>query len=326
MDEISSNRNTSKVDLKTSLGPRFALVNPVMNASGVGGFSTELSGYLDLRELGAFVTKSLATFETKGNPAPRVSGAGSAMINSVGLTGPGIKKWRENHLAKLDRGGVTTVVSIWGRSIDDYQNAIQDIDGVDGVVKAIEINVSCPNIEDRNRMFAHSTKAVAEVLDATEGANLPRFIKLSPNTHLLGEIVDVAVEKGVDGVVLINTVMGMAIDYKTLLPSLGAKGGGLSGPAVHQVALRAIYETYARYPNLPIIGVGGVSNARDVVALAAAGASAIEIGTASFVDPKIFSKVLTQLPIEMKEIGFVRFRDLVGASHRGGIAALKLEY
>ncbi|MDA8025827.1 MAG: dihydroorotate dehydrogenase [Actinomycetota bacterium] len=321
---MASNQSGNSVDLETSLGPRFNLLNPVLNASGVGGFSTELSGYLDLRNLGAFVTKSLATFETKGNPAPRVSGAGSAMINSVGLTGPGVKRWRESHLPRLEKSGVTTVVSIWGRSVEDYRSAIEDLNGVGDVVRAIEVNVSCPNIEDRNRMFAHSPEAVAEVLDATRGALLPRFIKLSPNTHLLNEIVDVAVSTGVDGVVLINTVMGLAIDRKTLLPSLGAKGGGLSGPAVHQVAVRAIYETYARHPNLPIIGVGGVSSARDLIALASAGASAIEIGTASFVDPKVFSRVIAELPAEMLKLGFSTFRDLVGVGHRGGISAVKL--
>lgn len=322
---MSKKQNLYTEDLSTSLGSGFFLANPLMNASGVGGFSTELSGYLDLSSMGAFVTKSLASFETKGNAAPRVSGASAAMINSVGLTGPGLKRWREFHLPKLEEGAIPTVVSIWGRSFDDYASAIEELSGVSDVVKAVEVNVSCPNIEDRNKMFAHSTEAVATVLEATRASVLPRYIKLSPNTHLLGEIIDTAVDKGVDGVVLINTVMGLAIDHKTLLPSLGARGGGLSGPAVHQVALRAVYETYARHPNLPIIGVGGVSTVRELVALAASGASAIQIGTASFVDPKVFVRVLSQLPQELQRLGFHRFRDLVGAAHRGGIAALKLE-
>ncbi|MDA8195949.1 MAG: dihydroorotate dehydrogenase [Actinomycetota bacterium] len=322
---MSKVRVGDSVNLETSLGPKLLLSNPIMNASGVGGFSTELSGYVDQTSLGAFVTKSLAVFETKGNPAPRVSGAGAAMINSVGLTGPGIRRWREVHLPNLERERVSTVVSIWGRSIDDYRKAIDELVGVSDVVKAIEVNVSCPNIEDRNKMFAHSTEAVAEVLRATRGIGLPRYVKLSPNTHLLEEIIDTSAVEGADGVVLINTVMGLEIDYQTLLPSLGAKGGGLSGPAVHQVALRAIYEAYSRHPNLPIIGVGGVSSARAVIELAAAGASAIQIGTASFVDPKVFSKVLSELPIEMGRLGFTRFRDLVGASHRGGVAALRVD-
>ncbi|WP_052605990.1 MULTISPECIES: hypothetical protein [Acidithrix] len=299
------------------------LKTPVMNASGVGGFSNELHGYVNMAEMGAFVTKSLAPFETKGNPAPRVVGANAAMLNSVGLTGPGIEFWRENLLAKLVKINVPTIVSIWGRTIDDYARAAALLQGVDPIVVGVEVNVSCPNIEDKNKMFAHSVTSVGEILDATKELSLPRLIKLSPSTHLLGEILEVVDASSASGVVLTNTALGLSLDMGNLLPSLGARGGGLSGPALHQIALRAIYDSYRALPNLPIVGVGGVSNARGAIEMLAAGARVIQIGTASFVEPRVISKVIQDLPKEIEKLGFSAVSDLVGAAHRGGAAATR---
>ena len=311
------------VALSTRLGSRVDLANPVMTAAGVAGFSTELAGYFDIAALGAFVTKSLAHFETRGNPAPRVVGAGAAMLNSVGLTGPGIAAWRESDARLLERSKVKTIVSIWGRTIADYRRAIVELQGCGDFVVGVEINVSCPNLEDRNKMFAHSVSAVREIMDATSLSLWPRFVKLSPNTHLLAEVIDACRTGGADGVVLINTAMGLSLDRDLLAPSLGAKGGGMSGPALRAIAVRAIYESYANWPDLPIVGVGGIATSADAVEAIAAGASAIQVGTASFVEPRAAMKVLASLPSAIEKLGFSSISQLVGAAHRGGIAATK---
>ncbi|MDA8116508.1 MAG: dihydroorotate dehydrogenase [Actinomycetota bacterium] len=309
------------IELASSLGDRVVLNNPVMTASGTAGFSTELDGYFEMRRLGAFVTKSLAHFATEGNPSPRAAGAGPAMLNSVGLAGPGIGVWRSEHAPRLAKLGVPTFVSIWGRTVADYQRAVEELSGLGNFAIGIEINVSCPNIEDRGKMFAHSPQVVAEVMDATAAAGLPRTVKLSPNTHLILEVAEAARSKGAAAAVLVNTAMGMGMDSGLLVPTLGAKGGGVSGPALHPIALRAVYECHAAFPDFPIVGVGGVSTAREAVAMIAAGASAVQVGTASFVEPRAASRIITELPSLMERLGFSRVSDLVGAAHRGGIAA-----
>lgn len=297
--------------------------NPVMTASGVAGFSTELGGYFDMTALGAFVTKSLSHFETAGNRAPRAVGAGSAMLNSVGLAGRGIAHWRQYHAPRLERAKVKTIVSIWGRTVDDYRRAIAELEGCGEFVIGVEVNVSCPNLEDRNKMFAHSVSAVTEIMDATSASPWPRLVKLSPNTHLLSEVIDACRSNGAEGVVLINTAMGMSLDRELLAPSLGAGGGGVSGPALHAISIRAIYESYANWPDLPIVGVGGISSGLDAVEAIAAGASAIQVGTASFVEPRAAIRILDALPSVISKLGFASVTDLVGAAHRGGIAATK---
>ena len=309
------------VELSAKLGDIITMSAPVMNASGVAGFSTEVSGYYDQKKLGAFVTKSLAHFATLGNPAPRVVGVGSAMLNSVGLTGPGIQSWLATHAVSLAKLDIPTFVSIWGRTVQDYARAIDELSSVGDFVKAIEINVSCPNVEDAMAMFGHSVASVVEILQATSNSKWPRFVKLSPNTHLLSEIISACEANGAAGVVLINTVFGLGLNRRLLLANLGARGGGLSGPAIHQMAIRAIYDAYSAFPNFPIIGVGGISTAFDAIEAFAAGASAIQVGTASFVDPSAPMRILTDLPKAMKSLGFERISDLVGAAHRGGIAA-----
>ena len=311
-------------DTSTRLGTLVDLVNPVMTASGTAGFSTELAGYFDMSLLGAFVTKSLAHFDTKGNAAPRVVGANSAMLNSVGLTGPGIAMWRATHAPRLEKSNIATIVSIWGRSVGDYGRAIDELDGVGSFVLGLELNVSCPNIEDSNKMFAHSLESLAEIMDATAHCRLPRFVKLSPNTHILMEAIEVVKSRGASGVVLVNTAMGLWLDPTLLVPSLGAKGGGMSGPSLAPIALRAIYDCHANFADLPIIGVGGISTTQGAIAALAAGASAIQIGTASFVDPRVAAKIARELPLEIAKAGFASVGDLVGAAHRGGIASTRI--
>ena len=276
------------------------LPNPVLTASGTSGHGTELSDYGVLRELGAVVVKSLSVEPWPGNPAPRVHEVvGASMLNSVGLQGPGLTAWTESELPRLSEAAARVVVSVWGRTVSDYARAAETVGAVaasprGACIVALEVNVSCPNVEDRARLFAHSAEATAQVMAATE-CGVPRWAKLSPNVPDLVEIATGALEGGADGLTLVNTLLGMALDVESGRPVLGAGGGGVSGPAVHPVAVRAVWECRAAFPDAPIVGVGGVSCGRDAVELLRAGADAVQVGTAIFRDPRAPWKVLRQL-------------------------------
>ncbi len=279
------------------------LDNPVMTASGTSGHGAELAEYGALDGLGAVVVKSLSVEAWPGNPAPRVHEVGAGMLNSVGLQGPGLRAWLADDLPVLHAAGARVVVSIWGRTVSDYARAAElvaaaatrggDTDPGASIV-ALEVNVSCPNVEDRARMFAHSADATSRVMAAT-ACGLPRWAKLSPNVPDVVEIASGAVEGGADGLTLVNTLLGLALDTESGRPVLGAGGGGLSGGAVHPVAVRAVWECRAVFPAVPIVGVGGVATGRDAVELLQAGADAVQVGTATFRDPRAPWKVLRQL-------------------------------
>jgi dihydroorotate dehydrogenase (NAD+) catalytic subunit len=275
------------------------LANPVMTASGTSGHGSELAEYGELADLGAVVVKSLSAEPWPGNPAPRVHEVGGGMLNSVGLQGPGLAAWSSADLPALAASGARVVVSIWGRSVADYARAAElaaaAAASADGAcIVAVEVNVSCPNVEDRSRMFAHSAEATARVMAATE-CGLPRWAKLSPNVPDLVEIAAGALEAGAHGLTLVNTLLGLALDTETGRPLLGAGGGGLSGPAVHPVAVRAVWECRAAFPDAAIVGVGGVTSGVDAIELLQAGADAVQVGTATFRDPRAPWKVLRQL-------------------------------
>ncbi len=275
------------------------LANPIMTASGTSGHGTELAEYGALAELGAVVVKSLAVDPWPGNPAPRVHEVGANMLNSVGLQGPGLADWSRDDLPALAASGARVVVSIWGRTVEDYARAAERVtaaasSGPGACIVALEVNVSCPNVEDRSRMFAHSADATARVMAATE-CGLPRWAKLSPNVPDLVEIAAGALEAGAHGLTLVNTLLGLALDTETGRPRLGAGGGGLSGAAVHPVAVRAVWECRAAFPDVAIVGVGGVARGVDAVELLQAGADAVQVGTATFRDPRAPWKVLRQL-------------------------------
>ena len=284
--------------LATEVGA-VALPNPVLTASGTSGHGTELAEYGALAELGAVVVKSLSVEPWPGNPAPRVHEVGPSMLNSVGLQGPGLAAWIASDLPALAETGARVVVSVWGRSVGDYARAAEMVaaarEGPAGsCIVALEVNVSCPNVEDRSRMFAHSAEATARVMAATSCA-LPRWAKLSPNVPDIAEIAAGAVDGGADGLTLVNTLLGLALDAESGRPVLGAGGGGLSGAAVHPVAVRAVWECRAAFPDLPIVGVGGVSSGRDAIELLHAGADAVQVGTATFRDPRAPWKVLREV-------------------------------
>jgi dihydroorotate dehydrogenase (NAD+) catalytic subunit len=267
------------------------LRNPVLAASGTAGHGAELGAYVDLASLGGVVVKSLSSAPWAGNPAPRLHGAGAAMINSVGLQGPGAAAWVERDLPPLRRSGATVVASIWGRTVAEYGEAAALLAGVAGIA-ALEVNLSCPNLEGGRHLFAHDPAATAAALDAAAVAGLPRWAKLSPNTDRLVEVAAAAREAGAEAVVVANTVLGMVIDVERFSPVLANGGGGLSGPAVHGVAVRAVWDVHESHPDLPIVGVGGVRDGATAVELIQAGASAVEVGTATLLDPRATAKVL----------------------------------
>ncbi|HEX3460486.1 MAG TPA: dihydroorotate dehydrogenase, partial [Acidimicrobiales bacterium] len=292
-----------------------ALPNPVMTASGTAGHADELESYFPLSTLGAVVVKSISPEPWPGNPAPRVHQTPSGMLNSVGLQGPGVEGWIEDDLPRLVATGARVVVSIWGQRVADYAQAASRLSNVEGLT-AIEVNVSCPNVEDRRRMFAHSPKATAEVLAAVHQVNpLPLWAKLSPNVADLAEVAGAAMGAGAEAVTLINTVLAMTIDVEARRPLLGAGGGGLSGAAIHPVAVRAVYDVRAALPDVPIIGVGGVMSGADAIELMMAGANAVQVGTATFRDPRAPRRILEEMELWCARRGVRAIGDLIGAAH-----------
>ena len=301
------------VDLAVRVGS-VELPNPVMTASGTAGHADELAAYFDLSELGAVVVKSLSAEPWAGNAAPRVHESGVGMLNSVGLQNPGVETWLERDLPRLEARGARVVASIWGFTVESYDKAAAMLAEASDAVVAVEVNVSCPNVEDRRQMFAHSPSATAEAVDAAAACRRSRWAKLSPNVTDLTEIAGAALGAGAEALTLINTVMGMAIDPESGEPRLGAGGGGLSGPAIKPVAVRAVYECRAAFPQAAIVGVGGISTAPDAVELLRAGAHAVQVGTATFADPRAPRRVLRDLERWCRAHDIRRVADLTGGS------------
>ena len=304
------------VDLTTTIGS-VTLPNPVMTASGTAGHGTELGAYVDLASLGAVVVKSLAAYPWDGNPALRTHGTHGGMINSVGLQGPGVEAWRREQLPKLVDAGARVVASIWGRSIDDYRRAAEQLAGCPSEVVAVEINLSCPNTEAGGELLAHDPEASAATVEAVGAAGLPRWAKLSPNTSRVAEVAAAVHAAGAEAVTLVNTLLGMAIDPITGAYRLGSgeRGGGVSGPAIHPIAVRIVHDVHRALPDLPIVGVGGIASGEDAIEMLRAGATAVQVGTASFADPRATATVLAELAELAERIGVPRIADLTGAVH-----------
>jgi dihydroorotate dehydrogenase (NAD+) catalytic subunit len=304
------------VDLEAHLGP-LRLPNPLVAASGTFGHGTELARLCPPDRLGAVTTKSLAAFPWPGNPPPRLHpAAGGGMLNSVGLAGPGVAAWLADGLPALVAAGARIVVSIWGRSREEFAEVAAALCPAADRLVAVEVNVSCPNLEDRSRMFAHSATATAAVTRTVleAGPGLPVFVKLSPNTAELVEIAGAALAAGATGLTLTNTLLAAAIDPVTRRPVLGAGTGGLSGPPLHPVAVRAVLECASAHPGVPIIGTGGVRTGRDAVEMLLAGAAAVGVGTATFAEPRAMLRILSELERFCVRHGVRRVRDLVGAA------------
>lgn len=286
-----------------------------MTASGTAGHGAELGAYFDLAELGSLVVKSLSVMEWPGNPAPRVVQLPGAMMNSVGLQGPGVQGWIDGDLPALRKTGARVVVSIWGRTVDEYAEAAEVLVPVQDELTAVELNVSCPNLKDGKKMFAHSCEGAASVVAATDALTVPRWAKLSPTVTNITEIAGAAAEAGADAVTLTNTLIGLVLDPKTGAPVLGGGGGGVSGPAIRPVALRAVFDVASAYPELPIVGVGGIATAEDAVQYLRAGASAVQVGTANFADPRATMRIKDSLTGWCAENGVRRVAELIGTAH-----------
>jgi dihydroorotate dehydrogenase (NAD+) catalytic subunit len=291
------------VETVTSVG-RVTLPNPILTASGTAGLGIELAPFFPLSELGATVVKSLSTDPWAGNPPPRLHPLPAGMLNSVGLQNPGVAAWCRTHLPALAAAGARVVVSIWASSVEGYRTAASAVATAaatpDGrAIVAVEANISCPNVEDRQRMFAHSEAGAAAAIGAAIAGlgpgGLPLWAKLSPNVTDLPAIAGASLDAGADALTLVNTLMGLALDPVTGRPRLGQGGGGLSGPALHPVAVRAVHDCRRAFPHAAIVGVGGVASGEDAAELLAAGADAVEVGTATFADPRAPRRVLADL-------------------------------
>lgn len=291
------------------------LSSPIMTASGTAGYGTELAAYVDLASLGAVVVKSLSADPWPGNPAPRVHETASGMINSVGLQGPGVEKWLVDELPALLATGARVVASIWGTTSDDYARAAALMADAPAGVVAVEVNLSCPNHHDRDQMFAHAPATTAEAIEVSKVCGRPMWAKLSPNVTDLASIAGAAHDAGAEAVTLVNTVMGMVIDTETRRPLLGGGGGGLSGPAIHPVAVRAVYDVRAAHPDLPIVGVGGVATGADAAELMLAGAQAVQVGTATFADPRAVGRIDQELTDWCTEHRVNDVTDIIGGAH-----------
>jgi dihydroorotate dehydrogenase (NAD+) catalytic subunit len=313
------------VDMSVTLG-EVDLPNPLMTASGCAANGKELHRFFDVCTLGAFVTKSVMAAPRSGRGTPRMSETASGMLNSIGLQGPGIHAFAENDLAWLKSVGARVLVSIAGGSSAEFADvaAVLRQSAAFDCVVGVEVNISCPNVANRGLVFAidplASAKVVALVREQLPG-DVPVFAKLSPDVTDIVAIASACVKAGADGLTMINTLLGMAIDTDRMRPHLGGVTGGLSGPGIRPVAVRAIWQVRSamaegRFRTVPILGVGGVRTGRDALELVAAGASAIQVGTATFNDPNAPVRVLHQLEELLAQKGFDRFTQAVGAAHR----------
>ncbi len=297
------------LDLKVDLG-RLSLSSPVLTASGTYGHGDEVARLGDPGRLGAITAKSVSPEPWAGKPAPRLHMTPSGMVNAVGLQGPGMDAWLAHDLPALRASGARVIASVWGHTVDDFAHATEMLDGAD--VLAVEVNASCPNLHAD--IWAHDARATGEVVRAVRGATtLPVFAKLSPNVTDLTEIARAAVDAGADGLTLVNTVLALVIDAETRRPVLGGGGGGLSGPAIKPIALRAVRTVTNALPDVPVIGTGGVQTGVDAVEMLLAGASAVAVGTANFRDPRAPYRVLDELVDWCARHDVVRVRDLTGA-------------
>lgn len=286
--------------------------NPVTVASGTFGYGTEYAPYLDCSELGAIVTKAVTLEARAGNPPPRVRETPAGMLNAIGLQNPGVEVFVADKLPLLREFGVPVIVNISGRSVTEFvalTERLSDADGVD----ALEVNISCPNVEDEGMFFGTDCAMTGELVGSVVAASaLPVIVKLSPNVTDIVEIAQAAADAGTDALSLINTLLGMSIDVATRRPHLGNVTGGLSGPAIRPVAVRMVHEV-SRAVDLPLIGMGGIMTATDAVEFLLAGATAVAVGTANFVEPSSAAQVIDGIRDYCVAHDVARVTDLVGA-------------
>lgn len=305
------------VDMSTTLGNAW-FPSPIFTASGCASSGKELAQFFPLKDIGAVVTKSVMTKPRHGRPTPRMAETPSGMLNSIGLQGPGIDAFLAQDVPWLLEEKARVIVSIAGETIEEYSTLARKLRSVSGL-SAVEVNISCPNVENRGLVFACDPDASRRVIDGvrkTIGGELPIIAKLSPDVTDLPAIAKGVVEAGADALALINTVLGMVINIDSMKPHLGGKTGGLSGPAIKPIAVRAIYQVHAALPSVPILGMGGVSSGRDALELILAGASGVSVGTASFGNPSAIINVRDELRELLAMKGFATLSQAIGYAHR----------
>ena len=308
------------VDMSTSLG-RLDFISPVFTASGCAAAGKELDQFIDITTIGAVVTKSVMLNPRSGRATPRMAETPSGMLNGIGLQGPGIDDFIQNDLSWLSQKGVKTIVSIAGNNVAEFGKVADKLRDIPGVI-AIEVNISCPNVENRGQVFACDPYAAADVMNNVRrnvSASIPLFAKLSPDVTDITEIAKSVVKAGADGLSVINTLLGMVIDTDTLRPLLSGKTGGLSGPAIRPVAVRCVYQIRKALPNVPIIGMGGIRNGRDAIEFFAAGANAISVGTTVFNDPEACVRIHDETAEILQEKGIRSLSEIISAAHREDI-------
>ncbi|MET3698050.1 dihydroorotate oxidase B catalytic subunit [Bacillus oleivorans] len=294
--------------------PGLDLKNPIMPASGCFGFGREYSRFYDLSLLGAIMIKATTPEARFGNPTPRVAETASGMLNAIGLQNPGLKKVCTEELPWLSQYDVPIIANVAGATMEDYVQVAEKIGLVENV-KALELNISCPNVKHGGIAFGSNPETAYELTQKVkEVSNVPVYVKLSPNVTDIVTMAKAIEAAGADGITMINTLIGMRIDTVTGKPIIQNGTGGLSGPAIKPVAIRMVYDV-SKNVNIPIIGMGGVQTADDVIEFLYAGASAVAVGTANFVDPFICKKLIEELPERLHQLGFSSIEECIGRSH-----------
>ena len=304
-----------EVNTKVTLSG-LTLDNPVIPASGTFGFGKEYVDFYDINILGSISIKGTTVQRRKGNPQPRIAECYAGLINSVGLENPGMENVIQKELKDLEKIYRKPVIAnISGFSVEEYVTLAREMDKVDNV-GIIEVNISCPNVDHGGLAFGTNADNVRELtMKIKEVTTKPVYMKLSPNVTDIKEIARAAQEGGADGISLINTLMGMRIDINRRKPVIANKKGGFSGPAIFPVALRMVYEVYEA-TNLPIIGIGGISSAEDVIEMMMAGATAVQIGAANLINPMACKEIIEELPQVMEKLGINSLDEIIGIAHK----------
>lgn len=302
--------------LQTKLGD-WVLDNPIIPASGTFGFGLEFKDLYDLNILGSLSIKGTTREARPGNPLPRIADAPSGMLNAVGLENPGVDLVLHSYLPRMkDFFSKKVIANVSGFSIDDYVTCASKIEEADNVA-ILEINISCPNVHGGGMAFGLDPAMAKKVTREVKAAcKKPVYVKLSPNVTSISDIARACEEGGADGLSLVNTFLGMRLDLKTRRPLLANRTGGLSGPAIFPLALRMVYDVYEA-TDLPIIGMGGIAKAEDVLEMVMAGASAVQIGAQNLVDPYVCPRIIQDLPAVMDAYGISSLQDIIGISHKG---------
>lgn len=297
--------------------PGLELKNPIMPASGCFGFGREFSQLFDLSLLGAIMIKATTLEPRFGNPTPRVAETSAGMLNAIGLQNPGLEKVMNEELPWLDQLDVPIIANVAGSQEEDYIAVAKEISKAPNVY-ALELNISCPNVKTGGIAFGTIPQVAKDLTKKVKDVSeVPVYVKLSPNVTNIVEMAKAVEDGGADGLTMINTLVGMRIDLKTGKPIIANKTGGLSGPAIKPVAIRMIHEV-SQHVSLPIIGMGGVQSAEDVIEYYYAGASAVAVGTANFVDPFVCPTIIEELPELVRSLGFDHISECTGRSWKNG--------